>query len=131
MTSLNILLAVTGGYAGIGAIFALAFVTRGVGTIDRAARGAPIGFRIVVFPGAAALWPYLLLRWIGAAQHGAEEGDAVRARRAGTTRHRQWHRAVWLVLGPLVLAGLIAAYLARPPQPLAVPKQAQTTGGAR
>jgi len=50
-------------YALIGVVFALAFVTKGVERIDDAAKGAPIGFRVLIFPGAAALWPVLASRW--------------------------------------------------------------------
>ena len=51
------------GYAALGCIFAVAFVARGVQRIDAAARGAGWPFRLVVFPGAVALWPYLAVRW--------------------------------------------------------------------
>jgi hypothetical protein len=50
-------------YAGCGVIFAAAFVSRGVGVIDPVAEHAPLTFRVVIFPGAAALWPWMLLRW--------------------------------------------------------------------
>ena len=53
-----------GVYAGIGLLFALPFVTRGVERIDPGARGATWGFRLIVLPGVVALWPILLRRWI-------------------------------------------------------------------
>jgi hypothetical protein len=31
-----------------------------------------------------------------------------------TRRHRRWHLVVWLVVGPLLLAGLVVCWLARP-----------------
>ncbi|MEO1237017.1 MAG: hypothetical protein AAFX76_09540 [Planctomycetota bacterium] len=46
-------------YAGVGVVFALWFVTRGVAGLDPAARGGPWGFRVLIFPGSAALWPVL------------------------------------------------------------------------
>ncbi len=57
-------------YAGIGVLFGLAFVTRGAAAIDHVAKGAGIGFRLLIFPASAALWPLLLVKWIkgGAAQ---------------------------------------------------------------
>jgi len=55
---------IVGIYALIGVIFAIAFVTAGVARVDPAARGAPIGFRILIFPGAVALWPILLRKWM-------------------------------------------------------------------
>lgn len=51
-------------YAAIGAIFAAAFVTRGVTAVDRAASGSTWAFRALILPGVAALWPIMLARWI-------------------------------------------------------------------
>jgi hypothetical protein len=50
-------------YAAIGIAFALLFAAAGAQRIDAAAKGAGIGFRIMILPGAAALWPILLPRW--------------------------------------------------------------------
>lgn len=69
MTAVLVLLAA---YLLLGAAFALAFVTRGAGRIDPAARNGPIGFRIMIAPGAAALWPVLLLRWIRSGRGNAQ-----------------------------------------------------------
>lgn len=55
-------------YAVLGGLFALAFVLRGAGRIDPNARGATWGFRVLIFPGSAALWPWLLVRWIRASE---------------------------------------------------------------
>ena len=52
-------------YAAAGAIFALGFVIRGVTRIDAHAEGAGLAFRLLIFPGSAALWPVLLTRWLG------------------------------------------------------------------
>lgn len=51
-------------YAAVGAAVAAAFVIIGV-TRVQAAPVSP-GARILLLPGAAALWPYVLLRWIRA-----------------------------------------------------------------
>ena len=51
-------------YAAAGTLFAAAFVTVGAGRIDPAARHASWGFRLIVAPGVAALWPLLLARWV-------------------------------------------------------------------
>ena len=48
----------------VGVLFAVAFVTVGVGRVDAAAKGAGVGFRLLILPGAAALWPVLLRRWM-------------------------------------------------------------------
>ena len=45
---------------------ALAFVTVGVTRVQPAS--ISVGARILILPGAAALWPYVLLRWMKAAR---------------------------------------------------------------
>jgi hypothetical protein len=57
-------------YAASGVLFAIAFVAFGIGRVDAAAEHAPIGFRLLVIPGVAALWPLLLRRWLRAAGEG-------------------------------------------------------------
>ncbi len=59
------LVSVAGVYAAIGLVFALFFVTRGVSRIDPAAAEGSIGFRILLIPGAIALWPLLMRRQQG------------------------------------------------------------------
>ena len=51
-------------YAAIGAVTALAFVAFGVTRVQPAAMS--LGARILILPGAVALWPYVLARWIKA-----------------------------------------------------------------
>jgi hypothetical protein len=58
------LLWLAGGYGAAGLLFAVAFAAVGAARLDPAARGASPGFRILVVPGAAALWPVLLRRWL-------------------------------------------------------------------
>ena len=48
-----------------GAVFALWFVSFGVGKLDPVARGAPIQFRILIFPASATLWPILIAKLLG------------------------------------------------------------------
>ena len=60
---------VLGVYVVAGVLFAAVFVARGIERIDAAAVGAGIGFRLIVFPGAAALWPVLLRRSIAVRRH--------------------------------------------------------------
>jgi hypothetical protein len=50
-------------YAACGGVFAVAFVTCGIAQIDPAARGAGVGLRLLLLPGAAVLWPVLLTKW--------------------------------------------------------------------
>ena len=51
-------------YVALGIVFALAFVWKGAGRIDPVAREGTWGFRLLILPGSAALWPLLLRRWI-------------------------------------------------------------------
>ena len=51
-------------YAAFGIVFAVVFVWKGVGRIDPVAREGTWGFRLLILPGCAALWPLLLRRWI-------------------------------------------------------------------
>lgn len=55
-------------YAAIGFIFAIAFATTGAARIDPSAKAAPMFFRLLVIPGATALWPLLLKRWLSGAK---------------------------------------------------------------
>jgi len=60
----QVVVMIVGVYIGLGALFAAAFAFRGAGAIDPVAREATFGFRLLIIPGAAALWPLLLLRWV-------------------------------------------------------------------
>jgi hypothetical protein len=59
----QIMLAVSGFYASFGVVFALAFVTVGVKSVDPGAKNGSWGFRLLILPGVAAFWPVLLYRW--------------------------------------------------------------------
>jgi hypothetical protein len=60
-------------YAWLGLFFAIAFVSFGVTRVDMQARGAGWGFRLLILPGVAALWPLFLRRWLqGAAEPPSE-----------------------------------------------------------
>jgi len=50
-------------YLAAGAIFAVPFAWRGASAVDPAARGATVGFRILITPGVVVLWPALLMKW--------------------------------------------------------------------
>jgi hypothetical protein len=55
-----------GAYGLIGTVFAVAFVMMGIQRVDSVAEHAPLGFRLIVLPGVAALWPLMLVRWLRA-----------------------------------------------------------------
>ena len=52
------------GYLGAGLLFAVAFLSFGVQRLDPNARGASLGFRLVVLPGVVVLLPLLAWRWL-------------------------------------------------------------------
>ena len=52
-------------YAAVGVVTAVAFVLLGVTRVQPAP--VSLGARILILPGAAALWPYVLTRWLKAA----------------------------------------------------------------
>jgi hypothetical protein len=60
-------------YVVIGFTFAVAFVTAGIHRVDPQAKGTGLGFRAIVFPGVAALWPWLVYRWLQSIPHRDKE----------------------------------------------------------
>lgn len=63
---IGILLVLLGIYILIGVIFAIFFVTRGLGVLDKEAKDSKWGFRLLLFPGSVALWMILLPKWLKA-----------------------------------------------------------------
>jgi hypothetical protein len=51
-------------YAAAGIAVAAAFVAFGVTRVLPEPMPVSVGARILIFPGAAALWPYVLVRWL-------------------------------------------------------------------
>jgi hypothetical protein len=49
-------------YLLVGLVFAGYFVARGAGRLDPVASHGTWGFRLLILPGALALWPVLLVR---------------------------------------------------------------------
>jgi hypothetical protein len=50
-------------YAGIGLLVGIAFIVRGIDRLDPVATGSSWGFRLLILPGAAALWPLITRYW--------------------------------------------------------------------
>ena len=50
-------------YGGLGLLFALAFVNFGAQQLDPAASDMPVSVRLLLMPGVAALWPWMLFKW--------------------------------------------------------------------
>lgn len=59
------LLLLVAAYAALGILFAIAFVIRGVERVDPSTHRASWGFRILILPGCAALWPWMAAKWAG------------------------------------------------------------------
>ena len=53
-------------YSLCGLAVGVPFVLRGVDRVDASARGASVGFRLLILPGTAALWPLMAAKWIKA-----------------------------------------------------------------
>ena len=51
-------------YALVGLITAVLFVISGLTQVLPHSATVTIGARILLLPGAAALWPYVLMRWL-------------------------------------------------------------------
>jgi hypothetical protein len=51
-------------YAAAGIAIAAAFLAFGVTRVLPEPVPVTLGTRIVLFPGAVALWPYVLIRWL-------------------------------------------------------------------
>ncbi len=75
-TVARILVAGCGIYLSVGAVFAVPFLVRGIERIDPSARGASVGFRLIVVPGVLAFWPLLGWRWVRGAGAPPDERSA-------------------------------------------------------
>jgi len=51
-------------YSAAGLLFAVVFTFQGVDRLDSEAQGSGIGFRFLIAPGVATLWPIFLSRWL-------------------------------------------------------------------
>ena len=78
LSAAHTMVSVAGAYFTIGLLFALVFVWRLVGRLDPAARHGSAGFRLLIVPGVAALWPYLAARLVLGASAPPEEWNAHR-----------------------------------------------------
>ena len=54
-----------GAYLGVGVVIGVLFLAFGVARKDRAAKGASLFFRPMIFLGCVGLWPYLIGRLLG------------------------------------------------------------------
>ena len=75
---MNLVLIAAAVYVAVGLVFAPFFALIGAGRIDPVAREGTLGFRILILPGAAALWPLLAWRWLKGTGHPPLERNAHR-----------------------------------------------------
>jgi len=67
-----------GTYFSCGLLFAVPFVVKGMRKIDPRAAHSTWGFRLLIIPGTAALWPILIARWLAGIHEPPEECNAHR-----------------------------------------------------
>jgi hypothetical protein len=74
----SLLLILMGIYLFCGLVFAVPFAFVGVGKIDSHAAHGTWGFRLLIIPGTAFLWPLLARRWLKGVHEPPEERNAHR-----------------------------------------------------
>ncbi len=67
-TAVEILLTVLGAYLLMGLLFAVPFAFFGARAFDPSAVQGTLGFKLIIIPGAALLWPLMAKRWISRTQ---------------------------------------------------------------
>ena len=60
----QIIFASVGIYLALGIFFAVYFLISGVARMDPVAKGAPVMFKALIFPGSVVLWPLLASKLI-------------------------------------------------------------------
>jgi membrane protein implicated in regulation of membrane protease activity len=69
---------ITAAYLMIGLVVGIIVVLTGLGRLDPVAAHGTWGFRLLVLPGMAALWPIILSRVVRGVRHPPEESNAHR-----------------------------------------------------
>jgi len=110
MTTLLVCLAL---YLTLGTLFAIPFSLFLLPRIDSAAHHTPLSFRLLILPGAAALWPYLLTRTLRSAH--APQWPTTTSRSIAALR--RIHLTTWLILGPALLAAFLLLIALAPGAP--------------
>jgi len=90
-------------YLLVGVIVGAWFVVARAGRVDPAAEGSSLAFRLLILPGAAALWPLVLRMPAG----GPRASDDPARRR--TDVHRIAHRIAWPLLLPAIAVLVVLA----------------------
>ncbi|MBL0921607.1 MAG: hypothetical protein IBJ10_05695 [Phycisphaerales bacterium] len=106
MSSLTLILWIAGCHLAAGLVGGGAFVWRGLDRIDDSAKGASRGVRLLLWPGAAALWPIVLLWW----RRAQARGGPTPARPArGMRSLRLAHAIAWTITSAALAGGLLLA----------------------
>lgn len=53
-----------GGYLAVGLLVGLVYVAVAIGRVDPSGKGSSVAFRLLILPGCAAMWPFLLRNWV-------------------------------------------------------------------
>lgn len=93
-------------YLVVGTVVGACFVTRGIQSVDAAARDASRRVRLLLLPGAAALWPIVLSRWFAAIRRA---GPAPARFARGMRTLRLAHALAWTLAALVIAAGLAGA----------------------
>ena len=102
----EILVGITVIYLAIGLIFGLIFAAVGWNRVTASDATGTLAFRVVLIPGSALLWPWLLARWITRSWRAK-----IRIVNVDTLRRRAL--LFWIVLVPIAAVVLVAAILMR------------------
>ena len=51
-------------YLGLGILFVIPFLLKGLTKVDEGTHGGTIGFKIIIIPGVIVFWPVLLNKWM-------------------------------------------------------------------
>lgn len=63
---MGIIVAIVVGYFILGGLFAIPFALWGAKKVDPMAREGTRCFKVLIVPGSALFWPFLLKRWLNA-----------------------------------------------------------------
>lgn len=91
-------------YLAVGVVVGVWYVFARAGRVDAGAARASLRVKLVFVPGAAAVWPLLLVGSHGS-HEGQRSGEALRSR----------HALTWFALAPVLVIGVVVLILFRPP----------------
>ena len=65
-------------YLGLGVLLGVPFALFGAARIDPNAKGAGLGFKLMILPGAVLMWPFVVGPWLKGPAHQPVESNAHR-----------------------------------------------------